>query len=90
VRKEGLINRLVKGLWALTGKRSSEFIGIAKEISDKQGYSVTGSRLRGVMSSPTHKNYRVATEEDLKITLFVVLYLSDADCKFHSKRPPFQ
>ncbi len=53
-------NRCIKGLWRLTGLKSSELVKLLVNES-----LMTGSRARGLLSAPGNKNYRPATENDV-------------------------
>lgn len=70
MEKENKNNRLIKGLWSLTGLKSSDYIRIAKQIHP----DLTGSRLRGLMSGMENSNYRPATNRDVLQCLIVVTY----------------
>lgn len=61
-------NRLIKGLWSLTGLKSSDYIRIAKSIHP----DLTGSRLRGLMSGTSNTNYRPATNHDVFQCIVVI------------------
>ena len=54
-------NKLIKGLWKISEIKSSDYIKLVKSIY----LDATGSRLRGLMSSLSNKNYRPATIEDV-------------------------
>lgn len=54
-------NRLVKGLWSLTGLKSSDYIRLIRESYP----DLTGSRLRGIMSGMSNDNYRSASISDV-------------------------
>jgi hypothetical protein len=70
MEKENKNNRLIKGLWSLTGLKSSDYIRIAKQIHP----DLTGSRLRGLMSGMANSNYRPATNRDVLQCLIVVTH----------------
>lgn len=61
VQNEAIKNRLVKGIWRISSMKSSDFIKLIKSVDPHS----TGSRIRGVLSSVNHKNYRIATVDDL-------------------------
>ena len=71
-------NRLIKGLWSLTSLRSSEFIKLVKSFYPE----LTGSRLRGLLSSKKNSNYRVATEADVCQCINTILYWFEIDDQF--------
>ena len=83
---EKLENRLVKGLWSLTGLKSSDYIRLIRESYP----DLTGSRLRGIMSVMSNDNYRSATLGDV-VQCFCALALW-AGCpelseKMHDLKP---
>lgn len=68
MNKESVNNRLIKGLWKLTGLKSSDYIKMAKQVH----HNLTGSRLRGLMSGTGNNNYRTATRNDVFQCIAVV------------------
>lgn len=68
MKKENKNNQLIKGLWSLTGLKSSDYIRLAKQIHP----DLTGSRLRGLMSGTANSNYRPATNNDVFQCIIVV------------------
>lgn len=68
MKNEDYRNKIVKGIWSLTGLKSSEYIRMIKNKYPE----TTGSRLRGIMSSATNKNYRKANVNDVLQSLFTV------------------
>ena len=78
MEKENKNNRLIKGLWSLTGLKSSDYIRMAKQIHP----DLTGSRLRGLMSGTANSNYRPATNHDVFQCVVVVSHWVGIDSDF--------
>ena len=78
MEKENKNNRLIKGLWSLTGLKSSDYIRMAKQIHP----DLTGSRLRGLMSGIANSNYRPATNYDVFQCFVVVSHWVGIDSDF--------
>ncbi|MFB2639897.1 hypothetical protein ACE02P_17890 [Shewanella bicestrii] len=67
---ENLENRVIKGLWSLSGLKSSDFIALVMTSYPE----FTGSRIRGLLSSTSNKNFRAATLNDLERILSVIWF----------------
>lgn len=77
MKNESIQNLLIKGLWRLTGLRSSEFIRLVRA----ENPSLTGSRLRGVMSGVANPNFRHATNDDLQLVVSSVCVWAGLDAE---------
>ncbi|MCQ8822260.1 hypothetical protein NQT65_18890 [Pseudoalteromonas agarivorans] len=75
MEKENKNNRLIKGLWSLTALKSSDYIRMAKQLHP----DLTGSRLRGLMSGISNRNYRPATNHDVFLCVVVVSHWAGID-----------
>lgn len=75
MEKENKNNRVIKGLWSLTGLKSSDYISKSKQVHS----DLTGSRLRGLMSGVTNSNYRQATKQDVHQCLIVICHWAGVD-----------
>lgn len=72
---ETIENRIIKGLWSLTGLKSSDYIKLVKDAYP----NVSGSRLRGLISGVGNRNFRPATAVDLEHSLCVIAKWAGTD-----------
>lgn len=78
--KESSNNAVIKGLWSLSGMKSSDYIKLVKDSYPQ----MTGSRMRGLLSKMSHRNYRKATIDDVGICIAV--FASWCGAKFDDKQ----